>query len=64
MKTALMSVLGLQNYASTEARHRLACAVLLRSVCVCAEPHIQVPPPQRLPLAVPRRLVGATDGKR
>ena len=56
-------MLGLQNYASTEARHGLACAVLLRSACVCAEPRIKVPLPQCLPLAVPQRLVGATDGK-
>ena len=39
---------------TTEARHELACPVLLGLAC------IQVFSPQRLPLAVPRTLVGAT----
>ena len=50
---------------TTEARYRLASAVLLRSACACVFSLIfRFYRDSSLPLAVPRRLVGATDGKR
>ena len=57
MKTTLTSV-----FAKTmEAQHGLASAVLLCSACACVFSLVfRFLLPQRLQLAVPRRLVGAT----
>ena len=50
---------------TTEARYGLASTVLLRLACACVFSLIfRVYRDSSLPLAVPRKLVGTTDGKR